>query len=277
MENLIAVRGTINRDNPIPYYHQLKELIRDEISSGRWSPGSQIPSEPQLCQLFNVSRTVVRQALKELENEKLLRRRKGLGTFVNERKITGRLVQTLTGFHDDMLAQGLTPRTIVLSQGMIPASGTVAEQLHISPQSDVLRIERVRSVNDEPIVLVTTFLPADLCSGLEHTDLNDKSLYKAMEEVCGLRIAHGRRALEAISASESDARYLRVEEGEPLIYLRSVTYLADGRPIEYYEAKHRGDRTVLEVELVRTEEPRLRQPLAESVRLPVSHGRTKDR
>lgn len=249
----VEVRGTIDRDSLIPYYHQLKELVRDEITSGRWPPGSQIPSEPQLCETFGVSRTVVRQALKELENERLLRRRKGRGTFVRERKIPGRLVQNLTGFHEDMQAQGLSPRTVVLAQDVVPASETVAEQLRIPVHGEVVRIERLRSVNGEPIVLVTTYLPFSMCPALERVDLTDRSLYKAMEETCGLKISHGRRAVEAISASESDARRLQIDEGEPLVYIRSVTYLADGQPVEYYEAKHRGDRTVLEVELVHTD------------------------
>jgi GntR family transcriptional regulator len=103
------IGGAIDRDSPVPYYHQLKELLRDEIVSGRWPAGVQIPSEPELCRLLDVSRTVVRQALGDLGHEGLLRRRKGLGTFVAEPKIHGRLVQSLTGFHDDMLAQGRVP------------------------------------------------------------------------------------------------------------------------------------------------------------------------
>ena len=120
-----AIDGAIDRDSPVPYYHQLKELLRDEMASGRWPAGTRVPSEPELCRMFDVSRTVVRQALGDLEHERLLRRRKGLGTFVAEPKIHERLVQTLTGFHDDMLAQGRNPRTRVLDQRVIPAPVTV--------------------------------------------------------------------------------------------------------------------------------------------------------
>lgn len=249
------VSGVIDRSSPVPYYHQLKELLREEVDSGRWPAGMQIPSEPELCRLLDVSRTVVRQALGALEHERLLKRRKGLGTFVAEPKIRGRLVQSLTGFHEDMLAQGRLPRTVVTHRGKLPADRNVAAQLGIALGTPVVAIERVRTVDTEPIVLVTTYLPADLVSGLEEIDLTDRSLYQTLAESFGLHIDHGRRSVESIRATEEVAERLQVETGEPVLYLRSVTYLADDRAVEYYEAYHRGDRSVLEVELVRRADP----------------------
>jgi GntR family transcriptional regulator len=261
-ERWSAIRGGIDRSSPMPYYHQLKELLRDEIASGRWPPGSRIPSEPELCTLLDVSRTVVRQALGELENERLLRRRKGLGTFVAEPKIRGQLVQTLTGFHDDMVHQGRTPRTVVLGHAVVRAPTSVASQLEVSAGTEVVRIERLRSVepDPQPIVLVTTWLPLALCPSLADADLGGRSLYGYLAEACGLHIAYGRRMLEAVSATVADAALLGVEVGDPLLFLRSVTFLADGRAVEYYEAKHRGDRTVLEVDLVRPAPAALQAP-----------------
>ncbi len=244
-------RGVIDRSSPVPYHHQLKALLRDEIDSGRWPPGMQIPSEPELCRMLDVSRTVVRQALGALEHERLLRRRKGRGTFIAEPKIRGRLVQSLTGFHDDMTAQGRAPRTVVLDQALVPANRTVAERLGIGVGTTVVAIERVRSVDDEPIVLTTTYLPADLVPGLETIDLTDRSLYQTLADHFDLHIDRGHRSVESIAADEEVAARLELEPRDPALFLRSVTYLADGRAIEYYEAWHRGDRSVLEVELVR--------------------------
>jgi GntR family transcriptional regulator len=246
-----AIHGAIDRDSPVPYYHQLKELLRDEIAHGRWPAGSRIPSEPELCRLLDVSRTVVRQALGDLEHERLLRRRKGLGTFVAEPKIRERLVQTLTGFHDDMVEQGRTPRTVVLEQRVVPAPAVVALELGLAAGTPVVMIERVRSVDAEPIVLVTTYLPHALVPGLEAVDLTDRSLYGTLAERYGLALGRGRRMLESVGASDAEAARLGIERGDPLLYLRSTTHLTDGRAVEYYEAHHRGDRTVLEVDLVR--------------------------
>lgn len=251
--------GVIERGGVLPYYHQLKAIIADQIASGRWAPGTRIPSEPELCKRLDVSRTVVRQALGELENERVLVRRKGLGTFVAEPKVSGRLIQSLTGFHDDMLSQGHSPRTQVLETTVVPATDVVAGQLGLAPGTDIVRIERLRSVDTEPIVLVTTWLPYELCAPLLDVDLTDRSLYQELAKL-GLHIQHGKRTLEAVSATTADARLLGVKRGEPLLFLRSVTYLADGRAIEYYEAKHRGDRTSLEVELVKTPEQGGKRP-----------------
>ena len=245
------VRGTIDRSSPVPYYHQLKELLREEITSGHWPAGTRIPSEPELCRLVDVSRTVVRQALGDLEHDGLLRRRKGLGTFVAEPKIHERLVQSLTGFHDDMLAQGRTPRTRVLDQRVAPAPARVAQQLGLPPDAPVVMIERVRSVDADPMVHVTTYLPHALVPGLDQVEFTDRSLYRTLSERYGHVIERGRRLLESVAAADPHAALLGVEPGDPLLLLRSVTYLPDGRAIEYYEARHRGDRTVLEVELVR--------------------------
>jgi GntR family transcriptional regulator len=246
-----TIQGAIDRDSPVPYYHQLKELLRDEIVHGRWPAGSRIPSEPELCRLLDVSRTVVRQALGDLEHERLLRRRKGLGTFVAEPKIRERLVQTLTGFHDDMVDQGRVPRTVVLAQRVMPAPAVVALELGLAGGTPVVMIERVRSVDAEPIVLVTTYLPHALVPGLEGIDLTDRSLYQTLADHYGLALGRGRRTLESVGATVAEAALLGIEPGDPLLFLRSITHLTDGRAVEYYEAHHRGDRTVLEVDLVR--------------------------
>ncbi|MBO8140716.1 MAG: GntR family transcriptional regulator [Firmicutes bacterium] len=243
----------INRSGPVPYYYQLKELIKDHIHRGRWQPGSRIPSEPQLCELYGVSRTVVRQALGELVAEGYLRKERGRGTFVAKPKIAGSLVQRLTGFYEDVVRRGLLPRTKVLSQSVVPAPQTVAAYLEIPVDTPVIRIERLRFVDDEPLLLVTTYIPYVLCPGLVKEDLAENSLYQLMEEKYGIRLARGRRMLEAVAATELEAQLLGVKPGAPLLYLRSITYMPNGQAIEYYEAKHRGDRSMLEVELIRTD------------------------
>ncbi|MCB0153854.1 MAG: GntR family transcriptional regulator, partial [Anaerolineae bacterium] len=89
----------IDRSSHIPYYIQVKKSILQQIDSGVWQKGTQLPGEPELCRLFDVSRTVIRQALKELEFEGLITREKGKGTFVDEPRIDQGLIQELTGFY----------------------------------------------------------------------------------------------------------------------------------------------------------------------------------
>jgi len=252
----LLTRELIKKDSPIPYYFQLEEILREKIESGKWAPGQQIPSESELCEILGISRTVVRQALNELVNEGLLYRRKGKGTFVARLKIAESLVQNLTGFYEDTVAKGLMPITQVLEQKLIPASKKVAAMMNLKEGDQVIKIDRLRSVGNEPILIVTTFLPYEICPALLEEDLTNQSLYGVLEGRYKLEIARGRRTLEAISASDEDAKLLGVEEGDPIILLKSVSYLENGEPIEYFEAKHRGDRSRFEVELIRQRRPR---------------------
>ncbi len=251
VQDYLSAAKVIRRDSPVPYYYQLEEFLKEQIENGAWKPGQQIPSEAELCEAFDVSRTVVRQALNELVHEGLLYRRKGKGTFVAEPKIRESLVQHLTGFYEDMVALGLKPSTKVLEQKVIPAPSKIAEALGLEEGEPVIMIDRLRFVDDEPILLVITYVPEKLCPELLNEDLSTQSLYAILEKKYGLELVYGHRTLEAVAATKEEANLLEIEEGDPIILLRSISYLKDGRPIEYFKAKHRGDRSRFEVELVR--------------------------
>lgn len=243
--------NSIDFSNNIPYYIQLMDILKAKISSGEWQVEDRIPSEPELCETYGVSRTVVRQALREIELEGLIIRRKGKGTFIARPKIGESLAQKLTGFYQDMDERGHKVFTQVLRQQVIPASEKIASYLEIEPDTPVIDVHRLRFIDNEPIVLVTSYLPHDLCQQLANADLSHQSLYAFIEENCGIMITSGRRYIEAVAANKSEANLLQIEVGSPLILLDSVSYLEDGRPIEYYHAVHRGDRSRFEVELVR--------------------------
>lgn len=242
---------SIDRNSPLPYYFQMKELLVEEVESGRWQLDQQIPSEFELCEHFAVSRTVVRQAINDLVQDGLLYRQKGKGTFVARPKIMESLAQNLSGFYEDMVARGLKSVTRVLEQIKVEANRKVADHLGLSRGDPVIKIDRLRFVNDEPLVLVTTYLPYEICPSLIEEDLNLQSLYALLEEKYGLKIVRGRRTLEAVAANEYEAHLLEVKVSAPLMLLNSVSYLADGRPVEYFHALHRGDRSKFEVALVR--------------------------
>jgi GntR family transcriptional regulator len=236
----------------IPYYIQLMDILKEKVQLGTWAPGDQIPGEQDLCELYGVSRTVVRQALLELELEGIINRRKGKGTFVSLPKISEGLVQKLTGFYQDMVERGLKPGTRVLHQEVGPASEKVARFLEIKPDDQVIDILRLRSINEEPIQLVTTYIPYEICPGLAQVDLTNLSLYEYLEKECGIFIAKGRRYIEAVLATDTEAELLGIGRGAPLLMLDSISFSESERPIEYYHALHRGDRSRFEVELVRS-------------------------
>jgi len=248
------MRDTINFESHIPYYIQLIDILKDKVQQAEWLPGDQIPGEQDLCEHYQVSRTVVRQALRELEYDGVITRQKGKGTFISLPKISEGLVQKLTGFYQDMVERGLKPGTKVLHQAVIPSSEKIARFLNIQSGDKVVDIQRLRYINDEPIQLVTTYIPFEICPNLASVDLTNCSLYEYLEKEYGIFITKGHRYIEAVLANEHEATLLGIERGAPLLMLDSVSFSEHGQPIEYYHALHRGDRSRFEVELVRAHE-----------------------
>ena len=244
----------IDHESFVPYYIQVMENLKEYLEQGGAKPNEKLPGEPELCRMFDVSRTVIRQALRELEYKGLIVRKKGKGTFVAEPKIKENLFQELTGFYQDMESKGQPPISKVLKQAALPASTKVADYLQLEAGTPVIQIDRVRFVDGEPIVLVTTYLPQHLFPKLLEVDLTNQSLYAFLEKEYGIEISRGRRTIEAVPANELEAELLETKKGAPLILLDSVSYLEDGTPIEYYHASHRGDRSRFEVTLIHKRE-----------------------
>lgn len=245
------MQAGINRRSLLPYYHQLKQLLLAEIRTQALLPGDRVPGDHKLCAAYGVSRTVVRQALAELESEGVIERVKGKGTFVAQPKTAEGMVQSLTGLFEDVAARGSHLRSRVLRQQVVPADDQVAGDLQLSAGDPVIVLERVRFVTDEPWAVTTTYLPERLAPGVVHEDLTDRSLYSILEEKYDVRLVHGRRSVEAALAGAALARNLGVTRGAALLVLRSVSFGVDDRPVEVFVAYHRADRTRFEVRLER--------------------------
>jgi GntR family transcriptional regulator len=245
------MQSAIDRASPLPFYHQLKQILLDEIERRGLSPGDRLPGDHELCQRYDISRTVARQALAELDAEGVVERVKGRGTFVAQRKTAEGLVQSLTGLYEDVAARGGRLHSEVRRLEAVPADKHIASELQLEPGQRVITIERLRFVDGEPWVLAITHLPEDAAPGILEDDLSDQSLYALLENKYGVRLVRGRRSVEATSAGAALSRSLGIRRGAPVLTLRSVSYGEDGRPVESFVAFHRGDRSRFEVELLR--------------------------
>ncbi|OZM77558.1 GntR family transcriptional regulator [Pseudonocardia sp. MH-G8] len=241
----------MDRTSALPYYHQLKQLLVGEIARRGLQPGDLLPGDNALCETYDVSRTVVRQALTELEFEGVIERVKGKGTYVARPKTAEGLVQSLTGLFEDVAARGAHLRSEVRTLKVVPADSQVAADLQLAPDAPVVLLERLRFVEGQPWVLTVTHLPYDLAPGLEHEDLTDRSLYAVLEQTYGVRLARGRRSVEAMVGRPPLTGALGIAVGAPVLVLRSLSVDAGGRPVESFVAYHRGDRSRFEVDLVR--------------------------
>ena len=246
----LAAADAINLNSPIPYHYQLRECVEKKIRSGEWKPGQKLPSEQALCEHFGVSRTVVRQALSALAYADAVETHKGKGSFVAPPRHAWQLMQSLTGMYQDAEAAGQKIATRVLELKVIPADAEVAEMLKLSEGDPVIRLNRLRFLDDEPVVAVVTHLPERLCPSLVEEDFSNQSLYRVLAEKYGLATAQGVRTIESINAPRDLAQLLGVPTGAALSLLKSVGWLANGTPLEYYLAWHRGDRSRFQVRLV---------------------------
>ena len=237
----VEILGEIDRSSPIPYYYQLQEILRTWIEEDHIAPHTQILSEAELCERFGVSRTVVRQALLELERDGVIYRVKGRGSFVAPPKLRQQITE-LISFTQDMHERGVRPGARVLCQKMCPASETVAQRLQIPPQTPVFCLERVRLVNDEPLALQTAYLSFDGCEGLLEEDFENQSLYAILATRYGITPFQAEQEHEASIARPRETKLLNLQPGDPVMHICRVTYDTDRHPFEVTQCVYRGDK-----------------------------------
>jgi len=230
----------IDKNSPIPIYHQLEEYIKAQIDSGELKPDETIPSERVYADMFQISRMTIRQALTNLVNDGYLYRQKGRGTFVNKKKFEQRL-QGLTSFTEDMRERGFTPGSKLISFEIIPASREIADRLKLNENTPVYEIKRVRLADNVPMALETTYLPANLVKGLTE-DIINQSLYQYIEEKLNLVIHEATQQIEASNAKDQELRLLEIEKGSPVLLILRTSILKDGIPFEFVKSVYRADR-----------------------------------
>jgi GntR family transcriptional regulator len=123
--------------------------------------------------------------------------------------------------------------------------------LELPETERIVLLERLRFLGGEPLVVTTAHMPYSLCAPILDLDLTDRSLFETYERELGHKLHRGTRAIEARAANAEVAEQLGVAEGAPVLVFSGVTYLEDGRPIEYFVGIHRGDRSRFETELFR--------------------------
>jgi GntR family transcriptional regulator len=248
---LLGGNKTLNKNIPIPLYYQLKTILLEYIREEHKDLDKPIPAEVEISEYFGISRPTVRQAINELVVEGYLYRVKAKGTFVSRPKITQDFLLTLDSFNNEMRKKGLVPYTKILEKEIVKSDEKVAKALDLGPETDVIKLTRLRFADDEPIVFVITYIPYNLCPAIMKHDLKNESLYEIIEKESGKLISSAMRTLECISAGEFESKLLKVEKGSPIQFFESVVCLEDGTPAEYSLAKYRSDRSKFTFELKR--------------------------
>ena len=238
----------IDKSVPIPLYYQLKTLILEEIQSGHYKANDMLPTEKEISAMFDLSRTTVRQAILELVHEGWLYRIKSKGTFVADQKLKQDFLNKLESFNDQITRIGKVPSTEVLELTVTEPDPRHIASLQLEKGEKVIRLFRKRCADGEPIVTIKTFLPYSKCAFLlDGHDLVTERLYEILSASADTAIVRVDRIIEAVEATEEDARLLDYKKGKPIQHFKSTGYNAAGEPIEFSIAHYRGDRSSFEV------------------------------
>lgn len=235
---------------PIPLYFQLKTMLLEEIKSGHYEVDALIPTEKELSEMFQISRTTVRQAISELVQEGWLYRVKSKGTFVARIKLKQDFIKRLETFDEQIARTGCKPSTQLLTFEKVRLSEQVAAHFNIPAGGEYIYLARRRFADADPIVTVETWLPYELCSFILNRDFERESLYNALATRDATRICRVTRVLEAVAAVGKDVEYLNIARGKPIQLSTTVGYNRNDQPIEYSIARYRGDRNRFEVDLL---------------------------
>ena len=261
----------------LPLYVQIAESLLERVESGDLRPGDRLPPERELSTLLGVNRMTVRRALRLLGERGLLLRRQGQGTFIAQPKIE-RQASRLTSFTVGMQQRGLQPGTRVVSFEQRPAEASVAGLLQLPVSAAIYAVVRLRTLNQEPVLLERYSIPVDHFPRLERFDLEARSLFEIFHTEYGVAIARARQSLEPVSATEFEADLLGVQPGAPLMLEWRVSFDTQGKPIEHGKDSYRGDRFRFVTETAPPEayegaEPWSPRPLSSRLELPAGPDR----
>lgn len=219
---------------------RIQQDLRERIVAGHYPPQAQMPTESALMRHYGVSRITVRQALGALENEQLILKVPGKGSFVTQPKPFQSLGR-LEGFAEAMGAQGHTPHNRLVSLRAVAASTQVAARLQLPRGTSVTEIRRVRYLDHQPVSLDLTWVSLDLGTRLARADLATRDIFLILENDLGLRLGHADLAMDAVAADPATAELLDVATGSPLLRVDRLTHAQDGRPVDYEQLYCRSD------------------------------------
>lgn len=227
--------------NTLPLYIQIADGLQEKMEAGELCPGERLPPERELSQMLGVNRMTLRRSLQRLELQGLLDRRQGAGTYVATPKIE-RQADHLVSFSRGMKKRGYLPGARLLHFERKPAEASVARELGIPPASEVYFFQRVRSLNDEPVMLEKFWMPVSRFADLDRFDLVNRFVFDIVEEEYGLTVTSARLSLEAVVATDYEAEMLGIRVGAPLMLERRLTFDQNDRPFEFGIDLYRGDR-----------------------------------
>jgi GntR family transcriptional regulator len=237
----MPTRLRLDKNDFRPLFKQVADGVRDQIESGALQAGDELASERDLVEQLGISRMTVRAALDELEREGLVVRQHGRKTVVAGIKIRKNALGFMS-FTEDMRARGLQASSRLLRLEAEPAEAGVAAQLGLDAGERVIRAERVRLADGEPMAFEQCFLPYARFPKLLSQDLAHQSLYEVLEREFGCHPALAEETIEAVLIDAQEARLLGVAWRSPALRAQRLTRDEQGQVFEAVRTLYRADR-----------------------------------
>jgi len=221
---------SLNNSSATPLYMQLKKHIEEDIRNGKYKMEEQLPTEPELCDMYNVSRVTVRRAITELVKEGVLQRLWGKGTYVTGAKIPNELI-SVSGFSEFSVDLGRVPQSKTLIFETIQADEALAAKLQVSEYSRVVRLYRLLYLGDEPLFLDDAYYSLERFPELDKHIRDVPSTYAVLKERYNTEFESGEKMINIAFANKEEAELLNGTTGMTLYQIDKIAYDRLDKPI----------------------------------------------
>ncbi|MFC7739440.1 GntR family transcriptional regulator [Roseomonas sp. GCM10028921] len=239
-----ALPGAAGADARLPLHARLRDLLAARLAAGEWPPGTALPAESKLAVEYRASLQTMRRAIGHLEQEGLVYRQHGRGTFSRPIRGAGSMLRFFRVTDAQAGNDAILPESRTLASNLTPLPADAARRLKRRAGEEALCLSRLRSWDGAAILYETIHLPLPEASPL--LDLKPEGygalLYPLLQERCGLLVMRAEDEITVAQADEHAAAVLRIKPGDPLIVAQRTAYDESGRPVEARLALGRADR-----------------------------------
>ncbi|MBS4535764.1 GntR family transcriptional regulator [Clostridium sp. D2Q-14] len=230
----------LSKDNKIPLYYQLYDIIVNQIESRVYNEHDKLPSERELCDEYDISRATVRKAMNELEKKGYIYKKHGKGIFVSDHAFKQDLLEFYS-FTEEMKKIGKEPSSEVIDFGIVDTTEKLSRKLNCHIESRLYKFTRIRLADNEPMMLETTYLPQERFPSLTNEELENKAMYDIFRDKYGVTFSKAEERFRPVITRKNEAELLDINKKIPSMMIERYTYEKDNI-IEYTVGIARGDK-----------------------------------
>lgn len=228
----------VDRSHPLPLWAQVHADLRRRLSADEFT--TSFPGELTLTAEYEVSRHTVREALRRLREQGLVRGERGRASKVSPPAEIEQPLGTLYSLFASVRAAGQEQHSTVRALD-VRADGVVASRLGLEESTPLLYLERIRLADEEPLAVDRVWLPARIAAPLLEADFTNTALYGELDRRCGIRLTTGNEHIRAVVPTRAERDLLHVDDRVAAFAIERLSYV-DGQPAEWRHTLVRGDR-----------------------------------